>query len=258
MKGSVRVSCCHSSSSCRWAKQLASPIGVVTAEAGRVDPRRYVHLIQPQFGVVEARVALGDLGLALAQRLDLGAAQHDAALEGLDDLVVVAGASIRGDHPVTGARVDPLLGALLLDLLGSSHTYQRSERCSWARCDVGRVLRVLTLESAPIATPSWPRAFARCPTKDAACLLGTPDGTVTDVTRERERRRLGEALRDRQPRPAAGLSTQRGRRTGRSSAAFHSHTHSEAYPSPTDVAQAPDPTWHYVLVSLRDVPTDAA
>ena len=37
--------------------------------------------------------------------------------------------------------------------------------------------------------------------------------------------------------------------------AFHSHTHSEAFPSPTDVIQAPDPTWHYVLVSLRDVPS---
>ena len=34
---------------------------------------------------------------------------------------------------------------------------------------------------------------------------------------------------------------------------FHSHTHTEAYPSPTDVAQAPDPAWHYVLVSLRDM-----
>jgi [CysO sulfur-carrier protein]-S-L-cysteine hydrolase len=35
----------------------------------------------------------------------------------------------------------------------------------------------------------------------------------------------------------------------------HSHTHSEPYPSPTDVAQAPDPSWHYVIVSLkRDVP----
>jgi proteasome lid subunit RPN8/RPN11 len=31
----------------------------------------------------------------------------------------------------------------------------------------------------------------------------------------------------------------------------HSHTHTEAYPSPTDVAQAPDPAWHYVIVSLR-------
>jgi proteasome lid subunit RPN8/RPN11 len=33
---------------------------------------------------------------------------------------------------------------------------------------------------------------------------------------------------------------------------YHSHTHTDAYPSPTDVAQAPDPTWHYVLVSLRE------
>jgi [CysO sulfur-carrier protein]-S-L-cysteine hydrolase len=31
----------------------------------------------------------------------------------------------------------------------------------------------------------------------------------------------------------------------------HSHTHSEPYPSPTDVAQAPDPNWHYVIVSLK-------
>jgi [CysO sulfur-carrier protein]-S-L-cysteine hydrolase len=35
----------------------------------------------------------------------------------------------------------------------------------------------------------------------------------------------------------------------------HSHTHTEPYPSPTDIAQAPDPGWHYVIVSLkREVP----
>jgi proteasome lid subunit RPN8/RPN11 len=33
---------------------------------------------------------------------------------------------------------------------------------------------------------------------------------------------------------------------------FHSHTVADACPSPTDVAQAPDPSWHYVVVSLRD------
>jgi [CysO sulfur-carrier protein]-S-L-cysteine hydrolase len=32
----------------------------------------------------------------------------------------------------------------------------------------------------------------------------------------------------------------------------HSHTHTEAYPSPTDIGQAPDPGWHYAIVSLRD------
>ena len=31
----------------------------------------------------------------------------------------------------------------------------------------------------------------------------------------------------------------------------HSHTHSEPYPSPTDVASAPDPSWHYVIISLK-------
>ena len=33
---------------------------------------------------------------------------------------------------------------------------------------------------------------------------------------------------------------------------MHSHTHTNAYPSPTDVAQAVDPAWHYVIVSLKD------
>lgn len=32
---------------------------------------------------------------------------------------------------------------------------------------------------------------------------------------------------------------------------MHSHTHTEAYPSPTDVAAAPDPEWHYLIVSLK-------
>ena len=33
----------------------------------------------------------------------------------------------------------------------------------------------------------------------------------------------------------------------------HSHTHTDAYPSPTDVREAPDPAWHYPIVSLRDL-----
>jgi [CysO sulfur-carrier protein]-S-L-cysteine hydrolase len=33
---------------------------------------------------------------------------------------------------------------------------------------------------------------------------------------------------------------------------YHSHTHTDAYPSPTDVEQAPDPDWHYLIVSLRE------
>ena len=36
---------------------------------------------------------------------------------------------------------------------------------------------------------------------------------------------------------------------------MHSHTHTDPYPSPTDVEQADNPLllgWHYVIVSLRD------
>jgi proteasome lid subunit RPN8/RPN11 len=32
---------------------------------------------------------------------------------------------------------------------------------------------------------------------------------------------------------------------------YHSHTHTDAYPSPTDIESAVDPSWHYVVVSLR-------
>ena len=35
-------------------------------------------------------------------------------------------------------------------------------------------------------------------------------------------------------------------------AVYHSHTHTLGYPSPTDVEQAVDPNWHYVLVSFAD------
>lgn len=33
--------------------------------------------------------------------------------------------------------------------------------------------------------------------------------------------------------------------------AFHSHTHTDAWPSATDVAAAVDPGWHWVVISLR-------
>jgi [CysO sulfur-carrier protein]-S-L-cysteine hydrolase len=32
---------------------------------------------------------------------------------------------------------------------------------------------------------------------------------------------------------------------------MHSHTHTDPYPSPTDVRQAADPAWIYVIVSLK-------
>lgn len=93
------------------------------------------------------------------------------------------------------------------------------------------------------------------PNEGCGLLLGTPDGTVTDVIAspnvadsaklyEIDSRVLLRAYRRSEEEALSVLGV------------FHSHTHSEAFPSPTDVAQAPDPSWHYVLVSLRDVPTE--
>ncbi len=92
------------------------------------------------------------------------------------------------------------------------------------------------------------------PNEGCGLLLGRPDGTVTEVLASpnvADSAKLYEVdsrvlLRAYRRSEEEGLSVI---------GVFHSHTHSAAYPSPTDVAQAPDPTWHYVLVSLRDVPT---
>ena len=92
------------------------------------------------------------------------------------------------------------------------------------------------------------------PDEGCGLLLGTPDGVVREVMAsenlahsakvyEIDSRVMLRATRESDAEGTVILGV------------FHSHTHSEAYPSATDVAQAPDPQWHYVLVSLRDVPT---
>jgi proteasome lid subunit RPN8/RPN11 len=92
------------------------------------------------------------------------------------------------------------------------------------------------------------------PDEGCGILLGTSDGVVTDVMAsenvahsakvyEIDSRVMLRAYRQSEADGTEILGV------------FHSHTHSEAYPSATDVAQAPDPSWHYVLVSLRDVPS---
>ncbi len=85
-------------------------------------------------------------------------------------------------------------------------------------------------------------------------MLGTSDGTVTEIVPSpnvADSAKLYEI--------DSGVLLRAYRRSEEESllvlGVFHSHTHSEAYPSPTDVAQAPDPEWHYLLVSLRDVST---
>ena len=92
------------------------------------------------------------------------------------------------------------------------------------------------------------------PNEGCGLLLGNVDGTVVDVVAspnvadsakvyEIDSRVLLRTYRRAEDEGLEVLGV------------YHSHTHSEAYPSSTDVAQVPDPSWHYVLVSFRGVPS---
>jgi proteasome lid subunit RPN8/RPN11 len=113
---------------------------------------------------------------------------------------------------------------------------------------------VLTLSSdhrdAMVAT-----CIRALPNEGCGLMLGRPDGTVTEVLASPN---VADSARLYEIDSRVLLRAQR--RSDEEDllilGVFHSHTHSDAYPSPTDVAQAPDPEWHYVLISLRDVPSE--
>jgi proteasome lid subunit RPN8/RPN11 len=90
------------------------------------------------------------------------------------------------------------------------------------------------------------------PNEGCGLLLGSPEGVVSEVVAsvnvadsakvyEIDSRVLLHAYRRADEEGTSVLGV------------FHSHTHSEAFPSPTDIRQAPDSQWHYVLVSLNEV-----
>ena len=93
------------------------------------------------------------------------------------------------------------------------------------------------------------------PNEGCGLLVGTLDGFVHDVIASPN---VADSARVYEIDPVVVLRASR-----RADAeglevigVFHSHTHSEAYPSPTDVSQAPDPSWHYVLISLVPSPAE--
>ena len=62
-----------------------------------------MELEEPELAVVHPGVGLAELGLALAERLDLGALEDDAGLEGLEEFVLPTGAPVGGDGAVATA-----------------------------------------------------------------------------------------------------------------------------------------------------------
>lgn len=91
------------------------------------------------------------------------------------------------------------------------------------------------------------------PNEGCGLLVGSDDGVISQVVPSAN---VADSARVYEIEPKVLLRTFRAADDSEEVVAgcFHSHTHSDAYPSPTDIAQAPDPSWHYVLVSLRVTP----
>src|SRR4051794_28204130 len=90
-------------------EQLARPLGLVVVLRGRLVGRD-VDVLEPQLALLHVDVAVLDLGAALAQRLDLGALQDDAALELVEQLEAVRRLAVRRD--VGGVDLALALGHL--------------------------------------------------------------------------------------------------------------------------------------------------
>jgi proteasome lid subunit RPN8/RPN11 len=93
------------------------------------------------------------------------------------------------------------------------------------------------------------------PNEGCGLLLGSTEDVVSEVVPSEN---MADSARIYEIDPAVLLKTFR--RVDHEGltllGVFHSHTHSGAYPSPTDVRQAPDPAWHYLLVSLATSPPE--
>ncbi len=88
------------------------------------------------------------------------------------------------------------------------------------------------------------------PEEGCGLLVGRPDGVVTSVEPARNAAASSQ-LYSIDPRDHLRIDRQAEEAGLEVIGVFHSHTHTDPWPSPTDVRQAPDPSWHYVLVGLR-------
>src|ERR1700737_5053458 len=102
-----------------------------------------MHVVQPHFAVVHSSVGVPQLPLSLPQRFHLAAGQHDAALEGLEDVVIVPGFPVLGDRTGTGG------------LRGHEVSTLPFGRCC---------------RSPTTSTPEWSAtAMTGCPSRPVAC-----------------------------------------------------------------------------------------
>ena len=202
---------------------------------------------QPQFAVFFTAERFGDLDLGVSERLHLAAAQHKAGLPGVEEVKGVSGPAVGGDRAVVGFR-------------SPRRSYRSPPVAPGER---GTAVSLPTVAETLILTNDVYRAMvdrALTETPNEACGLftGAPGGLwvdgyhpMTNAADPDEAWKLYlldgqemldvEAAADADGRAVLGV--------------MHSHTHTEAYPSPTDVADAsrfdPFGAWVFVIVSLQ-------
>jgi len=97
--------------------------------------------------------------------------------------------------------------------------------------------------------------IACVPEEGCGLLVGDASGVVASVQPARNAAASAQVYTV-DPRDHLRIDRQAGEEGLEVIGVFHSHTHTDPWPSPTDVRQAPDPSWHYVLVGLRhEVPS---
>ena len=94
-------------------------------------------------------------------------------------------------------------------------------------------------------------AYDAYPYEGCGLLAGPADGSVVNTFTPC--RNAAESARVYTVDPSDHLHAERAAEAAGAEiiGVVHSHTHTDPFPSPTDIAQAPDPAWHYVIVGLR-------
>jgi [CysO sulfur-carrier protein]-S-L-cysteine hydrolase len=94
-------------------------------------------------------------------------------------------------------------------------------------------------------------AYDAYPFEGCGLLAGPADGSV--VTTFTSCRNAAQSARVYTVDPSDHLHAERAAEAAGVEiiGVVHSHTHTDPFPSPTDIAQAPDPAWHYVIVGVK-------
>ena len=254
-------------------QQFARPDGIETSISGRVFIRSQMGPQEPQFAVFDPGVSVLQRHLSQSKRLDLGPFQGDAALIDLEDVVVVPSAPVARDvaeHRLAGIGWRPGLTRAALSRGGFPRGHRAKRYRAGLMSDSEPPLSQAPGPSAPgplaqgttglrltrshVDEMVW-HCLSVYPEEGCGLLTGDPvSGTVTSV-HPTTNRAASARLYTVDPREHLLIERAAEAIGNAVIGVFHSHTTTDAYPSPTDVAQAPDPSWHYVVVSLRQQAT---